>query len=331
MTLSAVNDSLPTPEEHSMPARRRTAFTLVELLVVIAIIGILIALLLPAVQYAREAARRISCGNRVKQQALALLMYHDAKLAFPPGHLETGTTGRTYRHQFGWQTYILPYVEERALYMKVDYRYTAGAPRNQFAGDYLVTVYLCPSDATPRKDLRWAPTNYLANQGIHCRCRGKNCSGVFGHNTFTRLSEIQDGASNTIAIGETLKGDMDPGTLRDNYIFARRGGGVGANAEDVRTCQGLLPNASNRATRWLGGKPEHNLLNTSRPPNDVLYDCKAPHNGCTNFSARSAHPGGAMFGMCDGSVQRFSDGMSHRAIQALGTKRDGDNANLAYP
>ncbi len=313
-----------------MSVRRTHGFTLVELLVVIAIIGILISLLLPAVQFAREAARRISCGNHVKQQMLALLMYHDSHQAFPPGHLETGTTGRTYRHQFGWQAFILPYVEEQALHLQINFQQTAGSPHNRQVGGYEVSVYLCPSDPIGRVDLQWAPTNYLGNQGIHCRCRGKKCSGVFGHNTFTRLREIKDGTSNTIAIGETLKGDMNPTSLKDNYIFARRGGGVGANAENIRSCQALLPNASDRATRWLGGKPENNLLNTSRPPNDLFFDCKAPHNGCTNFAARSAHPGGAMFGMCDGSVQRFSNGIAHRTIQALGTIREGDNANDAF-
>ncbi|HID78268.1 MAG TPA: DUF1559 domain-containing protein [Planctomycetaceae bacterium] len=166
----------------------------------------------------------------------------------------------------------------------------------------------------------WAPTNYLANQGIECRCRFERCTGIFGHGTFIRIEQITDGTSQTIATGETLKGDLDVSTLRDNYIFARRGGGVGANADDIDSCQALAPNASDRATKWLGGQPQNNMLNTSRGPNDPRFDCKAPHNGCTNFSARSAHPGGANFGMADGSVQFISETINLDVMRALGTR-----------
>ena len=100
----------------SLAAKSRSrAFTLVELLVVIAIIAMLVALLLPAVQAAREAARRTQCQNNLKQLGLGCLLYHDAKIVYPPGHTGWGETAAT-DYQHSWMTLILPYVEEQALY-----------------------------------------------------------------------------------------------------------------------------------------------------------------------------------------------------------------------
>jgi len=317
-------------EKHQM--RRHCGFTLVELLVVIAIIGILVSLLLPAIQAARAAARRTQCKNNVKQLGLALHNYHDTHKSLPPGHLETGTTGRTFRHHFSWMAYILPYMEQEHVHDRIDFNLGYSAPENREAASTSISTFICPSDPVVRIPSRpywgitnyWAPTNYLGNQGIDCQCRFERCSGIFGHSTFTRLSQITDGTSETIAIGETLKGDLDVSSLEDNYIYARRGGGVGANAQDVDTCQGLAPNASDRATKWLGGHPQHNLLNTSRGPNDLRFDCKAPHNGCSNFSARSAHVGGVHVGMADASVQFISNSVDVTVFRALGTRRGNE-------
>ncbi len=317
--------------------RKNRGFTLVELLVVIAIIGILVALLLPAVQQARAAARRMQCKNNLKQLGLALHNYHDTHQMFPAAHLDTGTTGRAYRHQIGWLTYLLPYIEQTSVYNLINFRQIG--PSNSMpnpngsatsnpaffeAGGNDISTFICPSDPIDRVDPIWAPTNYLGNQGIDCRCRGKGCNGVFGHDTWTRFAEIIDGTSNTIAIGETLKGDLDPVSLQDNYIFGRRGGGIGANAQDIDSCQGLAPNASDRATVWFGGHPQHNMFSTDRGPNDARFDCKAPNNGCTNFAARSAHAGGALFCLCDGSVHFIIDSIDRTVMRALGTKQGGE-------
>ncbi|TWT99825.1 Type II secretion system protein G precursor [Botrimarina colliarenosi] len=317
--------------------RNRRGFTLVELLVVIAIIGILVALLLPAVQAAREAARRSQCSNNVKQLGLALQMYHDTHGHFPPGHEESGDDGPSYRHQLSWLTLCLPFVEERAIADMIEPSMidpALNAHDNVLlvpAGRNVIPTFTCPSDpiaayevaAIPRDDaetLFFAPTNYLGNQGTVCECRTKVCSGMFGHDTKFKMSQITDGTSQTIAVGESLKGDLDPNTLEDNYIYLRGSG----NADDISTCVGGESNTADRATAWIGGQPHLNMFSTSRPPNDSRTDCKAPSNGCTNFAARSAHPGVAILAFADGSVHIVSDSIDEVTMQALGTRAAED-------
>jgi prepilin-type N-terminal cleavage/methylation domain-containing protein len=317
---------------------RNRGFTLIELLVVIAIIGILISLLLPAVQAAREAARLTQCKNNIKQLVLALHNYHDINGMFPPGHLETGQEDPppgqpTAQHQIGWLTYLLPFIEQSATYKLVPFnqinpsqnvnKNTAFFP----AAGTVVNTFLCPTDPMPLvAGLSTAPANYMGNQGINCMCQFNQCSGVFGHSTFTKLAWITDGTSNTIAVSETLRGDNNTATLADNYISTSS---TSANAQDVTTCQSFAPNASDRGLSWIGGQPQYNMFSTNRVPNDVLYDCRAPNYGCTNMAARSAHSGGGVVaGMCDGSLHFISQNIDLTTYQALGTIQGGETVSL---
>jgi prepilin-type N-terminal cleavage/methylation domain-containing protein len=312
--------------------RKRAAFTLIELLVVIAIIAVLISLLMPAVQAAREAARRTQCRNNVKQFVLALHNYHDISRMFPPGHLETGMENPlpgqpTGQHQIGWLAYLLPFMEQNATYKLIPFQeinVTENINKNTFffpAAGTVIGMFICPSDPMKLVALPTAPANYMANQGIDCMCQFSQCSGVFGHSTFTKLSWITDGTSNTIAVSETLRGDNNPATLQDNYISTSS---TAANAQDVKTCQAIAPTASDRGLSWIGGQPQYNMFSTNRVPNDVLYDCRAPNFGCTNMAARSAHSGGVLIGMCDGSAQFFSENVDLATYQALGTRSGGE-------
>ncbi|MCA9040531.1 MAG: DUF1559 domain-containing protein [Planctomycetaceae bacterium] len=313
--------------------RSRIGFTLVELLVVMAIISILLALLLPAVQTARSSARATACRNNLKQIGIALQTYHDLHRSFPPGHLETGTNGPAYRHEIGLLTYLLPFVEESNTYELIDFNEIGPSDENPNpngsasenpafyeAGGIDVAVFRCPSDPTERVDVTWAPGNYLGNQGPECECRGSDCEGLFGHDTYFNMHDIPDGTTHTIAIGETLIGDLDVDTLEDNYFYRPTGG----DASDIDTCQSGVLSRSDRATIWFGGHPQHNMLSTNRPPNDPRFDCIAPNNACSNFAARSAHPGGAFFTYCDGSVHFMGNGVSTEVIQALGSRRGGE-------
>jgi prepilin-type N-terminal cleavage/methylation domain-containing protein len=123
----------------------RTAFTLVELLVVIAIIGILVALLLPAIQAAREAARRTQCKNNLRQIGVAMHSFHDAQRKFPMGGLEWRPFGNTTKRQLAWSLFLLPYVEEANLFKRIDCTKPFDHADNAAAAASILNVYLCPS------------------------------------------------------------------------------------------------------------------------------------------------------------------------------------------
>lgn len=312
-----------------MRQRPLHGFTLVELLVVITIIGILISLLLPAVQAAREAARKMQCSNNIKQISLGMLNYESQYKCFPPGHLETGTDGPSYRHQFSFAAFLLPFIEQQNVYDMIDWKYAptdSQNSKNNTAGAIWIATFICPSDPIIRGDAAYAPTNYLANQGVKCECRlncadSNTCTGVFGHNTFMPVSAIKDGLSNTLCVSETLKSDGDASSRDDNYIFAKNSS---FTADDIGACQAVAPGQSDRACRWIDGKTFCNMFNASRAPNDPRVDCLAPANGCSNFAARSAHPGGVNASTLDGSVHYLSDSIDVSVMQALGTKAGGE-------
>ncbi len=309
-----------------MNVRTQRGFTLIELLVVIAIIAVLVSILLPAVQQARAAARAAQCRNNLKQLGLGLHNYASTFGMFPAGHMDTYTDGISAgaRHHFGWLTALLPFVDQAALYNKISFEsVTAVSPNIHTNPDFYpvgtvdIAMFVCPSDPVRRANANFAPANYLGSQGNLCNCRDVNCDGLFGHSSYTRLEWIKDGLSMTIAAGETLKSDMNPATVDDNYIFTNASG---SSAQDLSTCQSVAPTASDRGTVWIGGQPQFNIMATINTPNHRYFDCIAPNYGCTNFAARSAHAGGANLTMSDGSVHFFSENISITVYQALGSR-----------
>ena len=190
---------------HSLP--RAPAFTLIELLVVIAIIGVLIALLLPAVQAAREAARRAQCTNNLKQIGLALHGYHDTWGTFPAGGWISG------KMNIGWSAVILPWLEQRPLYDGLNFSFPYGNAVNSTGGHAVLTVYLCPSE--PRKtfwnreqaDLfDYADGDYggmYGPRGLASPTDANNPPrGPMIFNQAVSLAQILDGSSQTLMVGE---------------------------------------------------------------------------------------------------------------------------------
>jgi len=268
-------------------------FTLVELLVVIAIIGILIALLLPAVQAAREAARRMQCSSNLKQVGLGLHMYHDIYRKFPLAGLS--------RNCFGWHAFVLPYIEQQNIYDTLDFNsYYWTAEINRRATQEKIPVFLCPSFSTERGDCAYQnredydgkhpyTTHYqgvMGPKGTNPNGEEYKVSATWGydqggfssegplrvdHNV--AMGEIQDGTSKTLLVGELAWGDA-----KRIYCAWSRGGPCGSGIGGAKNITyGLCVTGYEGPPLW----------------NDVSFG--------------SEHPGGAQFVLCDGAVRFISE------------------------
>jgi prepilin-type N-terminal cleavage/methylation domain-containing protein/prepilin-type processing-associated H-X9-DG protein len=261
------------------PLQGRRGFTLIELLVVIAIIAILIGLLLPAVQKVREAAARMSCSNNLKQIALALHNYHDTNSALPAG--EVAPTGASANRNWVWSALILPYVEQTALHTQLQPGTGQVPPAtgtNPLTPLVLTRVptYVCPSDTGPLINPRlgnYAKTNYPISK-VLCFL-----------NTKTKLTDISDGTSNTLLVGERAN---PPGGMPFMHIGAVWAGRWGTN-NSYAFEPGFMNVSMNPAAITAAGACCNNTGVTD--PNDI--------RSATN----SLHTGGAQFAFCDGSVK----------------------------
>jgi prepilin-type N-terminal cleavage/methylation domain-containing protein/prepilin-type processing-associated H-X9-DG protein len=294
------------------------AFTLVELLVVITIIGILIALLLPAVQAAREAARRMQCANNFKQAGLALHNYHSAKGCFPTGSMDMHRVSASAVKLWSWSAYLLPFVEYQTVHDMIDFSqpdYWTGAG-NQSAAAKRIPAYVCPSDpqgvegvwvsgATPLPQCGYTNMCGVADSvNAYVSAAGwpywprlfPEVDGVMGGVQPCAIADINDGTSNTLAIGEvTGKG---PGTYvsffwtADNLLSTKDG----INGPYTAT-GGIYPSGG------MGG----------------MYQ--------TGFA--SYHPGGCTFAMADGSASFISQNISRNILAALTTRNGPSSSNIA--
>jgi prepilin-type N-terminal cleavage/methylation domain-containing protein/prepilin-type processing-associated H-X9-DG protein len=308
---------------------KRCAFTLVELLVVIAIIGILIALLLPAVQAAREAARRSQCTNNLKQVGLALQNYHDTYNRLPTLHGGTGGTNpwnNGNNGQLSGWIGLLPFMEQVPLWEQIskgDSTFPPFGPaawRTDFAPfRQQVPGLRCPSDPAER-------TNPAGEQGIsnYAFCVGDTIQnnqnnanrGIFAGQRYSRFADITDGLSNTIAVAERAASRFSVGNTTDSFV---RGGTAASVGDTIHTNPtACLATASGgkysgvsllsiTGRYWVDGRPAALGVTTVLPPNSpsCLHDNRDWEWGI--FSATSYHPGGANAVMADGSVHFFSE------------------------
>ncbi len=308
--------------------RRANGFTLIELLVVVAIIGILIALLLPAVQAAREAARLISCGNNLRQFGVALHGYHEVHEVFPPLaiHREAPGLNQWHSSQIGWVPRILPFLEEQDLYDRIDWEIEPGnTGRNAILLRKRVIFVRCPSD--PRKDSPdpdfYAPTNYVAckghtdnsnYEGFKDKIRA-NVRGIFGINSRAHLRDITDGTTNTMMVSECKIDDP-----RQVYYGGNR-------LADYQRCLAFnapfeVNIARTRGYSWFWGHDnETTSFCTLLRPNDprATFECRLRFFRGV-YAARSRHPGGVQVALADGSVRFIPDGIDTDIWKALGTR-----------
>jgi len=344
-------------KETMMRRSRNEGFTLVELLVVIAIIGILVALLLPAVQAAREAARRMSCSNNMKQMALAFHNYHDTYKKFPIyANRLTGQTRTCGQWEgFSAQSLLLPFIEQAPLAdqietLKKSGNVDIGWREAQFVPirRTIIPAFRCPSDGGMPFGAESGNNNYAVSEGCALGWDGVNQrnNGVFGRDTGLErnMSDITDGTSNTIMLGEQLVGDNDRNFYRPGDIVRPQnfpGGNnlywpVTGNLYDATaveqygiTCKaGINQHYAESGRYWISPLPSETVFNTVAPPNWKYPSCQTC-SGCGSFDSsgvfpsRSRHPGGAMHAMADGSVTIITDTINGQTYCHLGNRQDG--------
>ena len=291
-----------TERKVAVPVKReRIGFTLVELLVVIAIIGILIGLLLPAVQMVRESARRTDCANNIRQLGLACLSYESSFEMFPPSYLGSGL-----EPGWSWGTHILRYIEQENLYHLGDARnqlFGGGSNPAETANEFshtMLAIFRCPSDNGPDLiRLNHAMSNYRAVAGPFrpsCYTCNVDLGGVMYQNSDTKISDVADGTSNTLVIGECK---FDEKTGKKAAIWAgmtgRRGNAI-----------------------WIS---------------DVMWWLDADTaqvNGTAPQAFSSNHPGGALFVFADGSTHFIREGGDVEILRYLAGRDDGVVINADF-
>jgi prepilin-type N-terminal cleavage/methylation domain-containing protein/prepilin-type processing-associated H-X9-DG protein len=325
-------------------------FTALELLVVIGVMSILIGLTLPAVQAARESARRAQCANNLKQVIAATHSFASARGGFPSqamwgsDQIVFPRGSVTVRGQFSLQCFILPYLDQADLFNQINLDLPANSfywleKYHQTAATQIVGTYLCPSDPNVTRSTTFAPTAYRACVGLGEASRVGNTyyfhpDGMFSGGGVVSLAEIRDGLSSTLAysekpIGSQAGGSYDP--FRDwiDYYFADN-----LTVDDwLRACSNLSAADLARARldgggSWMINGAVYTDFYASAPPNTRVPDCgtTAIDNGVGIFAARSYHPGGVNAAMGDGSVRWFSASVNASTWRSLGTRAGGEIA-----
>jgi prepilin-type N-terminal cleavage/methylation domain-containing protein/prepilin-type processing-associated H-X9-DG protein len=318
-----------------LPLRKhpRRAFTLVELLVVIAIIGVLVALLLPAVQAAREASRRMKCQNNMKQLSLAWHNYHDSLGSLPSGCIST--------NELSWAVFVLPYFEQRGLYEKFSFAaggYNSPAAAKNHLAMNKISTYLCPSSIAEKMMVggnnyenaadfitdpagypagRYSPwtIHYYGNMGpLGAGVSGPydqvgtnsgaydyaSMEGVCMRNISYKLKDVLDGTANTFLLGENSKHNIKYGSRFRSWVrgCSAQGGVAPSNTAEVCPCRNIKDG-----------------INIPTLASNTLFN---------SITMGSQHPGGCNFSMCDGAVRYVSQNVDLAVYRATASRNSGE-------
>jgi prepilin-type N-terminal cleavage/methylation domain-containing protein/prepilin-type processing-associated H-X9-DG protein len=301
--------------------RKLLGFTLVELLVVIAIIGVLVALLLPAIQAARESARRTQCTNNLKQLSIGLTTFESAHAKFPAGQRWSAPRAEPGSYTIAWSATILPQIEQQAIAEQIDFSFPLSDPLNLPATGQIVSIYLCPSTALfePHRSDRGHLMNLggVAGEGMACL----DYLGISGPAKDAKNPSSGElyGRQRGILIG--TKGFpnsdqlIDPPPIRPKNVTDGM-----SNTTWLTECTGRGADVKQGKVdaihgAWASG---NNVTHIDNGINDEALP-EAWHNE----RIHSDHPGGAQFAMCDGSVHFLSDDTAKKVIRAL-CSRDGE-------
>jgi prepilin-type N-terminal cleavage/methylation domain-containing protein/prepilin-type processing-associated H-X9-DG protein len=311
------------------PRNRRGAFTLIELLVVVAIIGVLIALLLPAVQKVREAANRLKCKNNLKQIGLAFHNYHSAQECFPPGFASqtAKVDGPSLGPGWGWGAYLLPYLEQDNVHRQIDFTKDIADPANAQVRVTSLAVFRCPSDGPPSptvtiRDRSEAPIcdvafgNYVGMAGVYevtgYPDTSNGAPGVLLRNSKVRVTDITDGSSNTLFVGE--RAWMWLGLVR-SPATTWVGSVTGA----------VIPQTLNPD---LGVEAGHVMILTN---SGTVDEGRVPNNSLDHVEdANSNHPQGVNFLFGDGSVRSIQNTVAPTVWVAITTRAGGEAVSLDF-
>ncbi len=330
---------------------RGWGFTLVELLVVIAIIGILIALLLPAIQAAREAARRTQCTNHLRQYGVALHNYHDVHQMFAPGG--PGGHPNNTNPRVGFVVHLLPFLEQSSLFDQLDF---TGNPATDWAGSvgdvtrqrleggrearlHQIPSVRCPSDSWPDVYDGWVQANYSGSIGSQ-RTPSSGSAGGSACSPWDTFAERRPGGN--VEYGRTLDRRRLSGMFSYYGTPIRIADVTGGTSntlfvgETLPACSWRNPDDDNHHARgwWHGNANGNAHASTVVPINEFTTcefareyqignpNCVDPRNHNYAWGFKSMHPGGAAFVLVDGAVQFISETIDHATYQALGSRNE---------